>query len=119
MIISSSLNRLSEKKSFTIYENLIDIAAFRNAIPLLYIDYNNLNSRYYKILGFIEKLAANSSDLFFVSLMKYYKNFYSFIPLPSLNNLEEIYPSRNRNIELPIYFQIHEKVLNYLKFYLI
>jgi hypothetical protein len=96
MIISSCLNRLSEKKSFTIFENLIDIAAFRNAIPLLYIDYNNLNSRYYKILGFVEKLAENSSDLFFVSLMKYYKNFYSenhtsYIEIRKPKDFEDFY----------------------------
>lgn len=76
MIVSSSLSRISEKKSLKIYEKLIKLDSFRNYIPLLFIDYNNLKSKYFKILELIEKFAANNSDLFFVSLMKYYKDFY-------------------------------------------
>lgn len=76
MIVSSSLSRLPENKSLKIYQRLIYLDVFRNYVPLLFIDYNNLKSKYLKILGFIEELAANNSDLLFVSLMKYYKEFY-------------------------------------------
>lgn len=75
--ISLSLSNISEKKALTIYEALIHNSTFRNNIPLLYIDYTNLNSRYYKILNIIDKNAANESDIFFVTLMRFYKNYYS------------------------------------------
>jgi hypothetical protein len=75
--ISLSLSNIPEKKALPIYESLIHYDTFRNNIPLLYIDYTNLNSRYYKILKIIERNAANDSDIFFVSLMKFYKRFYS------------------------------------------
>lgn len=75
--ISLSLSNISEKRALNIYEALMHYDTFRNNIPLLYIDYTNLNSRYYKILKIIETNAANDSDIFFVSLMKFYKHFYS------------------------------------------
>jgi hypothetical protein len=75
--ISLSLSNIPEKKALPIYEALMHYDSFRNNIPLLYIDYTNLNSRYYNILNIIEKNAANDSDLLFVSLMKFYKYFYS------------------------------------------
>jgi hypothetical protein len=75
--ISLSLSNISEKKSLFIYESLIQFETFRNNIPLLFIDYTNLNSRYYKILQIVEKTAVNESDLFFVTLMRFYKNYYS------------------------------------------
>jgi hypothetical protein len=75
--ISLSLLNVSEKKALSIYEALIHYDTFRNNIPLLFIDYSNLNSRYYKFLKCIEKNAANDSDIFFVSLMRFYKNYYS------------------------------------------
>lgn len=75
--ISLSLSNIPESKSLHIYELLIQFDTFRNNIPLLFIDYTNLNSRYYKILSIIEKNAANESDIFFVSLMRFYKNYYS------------------------------------------
>lgn len=75
--ISLSLSNISEKKSLYIYESLMQFETFRNNIPLLFIDYTNLNSRYYKILQIVEKNAVNESDLFFVTLMRFYKNYYS------------------------------------------
>ncbi|WP_396160706.1 hypothetical protein [Flavobacterium sp.] len=75
--ISLGLSNISEKKALTIYETLIPYDTFRNNIPLLFIDYTNLNSRYYKILNIIEKNNANESDIFFVSLMRFYKYYYS------------------------------------------
>ncbi|MGV1011657.1 MAG: hypothetical protein ACOYBS_04350 [Flavobacterium sp.] len=76
-VISLSLLNIPEKKALKIYEALINYDIFRNNIPLLFIDYSNLNSRYYNILKLIEKNAANDSDLLFVSLMFFYKEFYS------------------------------------------
>jgi hypothetical protein len=78
--ISLSLSNIPEKKALFIYEALIHYDTFRNNIPLLFIDYTNLNSRYYKILKIIEKNAANESDLMFVLLMRFYNNFYSEKP---------------------------------------
>jgi hypothetical protein len=75
--ISLSLLNIPEKKALSIYESLIHYDTFRNNIPLLFIDYTNLNSRYFKILSIIEKNAANESDIFFVSLMRFYKYYYS------------------------------------------
>ena len=43
---------------------------------MTYIDYTHLNSRYLKVLGIIEELGDNNSDLLFVSLMKFYNHFY-------------------------------------------
>lgn len=77
MLLSSGLLRSKEKTALTIYEDLIKFDSFRNNIPLLYIDYKNLHSRYFKVLLLIKNLAANSSDLFFVFLMGFYKNFYT------------------------------------------
>lgn len=74
--ISLSLSNVPEKKALLIYEKLMHYDTFRNNIPLLYIDYTNLNSRYFKILKIIEKNAANESDLLFVLLMTFYKDFY-------------------------------------------
>lgn len=76
-IMSLSLLNIPEKKALKIYEALIHFDTFRNNIPLLFIDYSNLNSRYYNILKIIEKNAANDSDLLFVSLMFFYKEYYS------------------------------------------
>jgi hypothetical protein len=75
-ILYLSLLGLSEKKSLTLYKRLIGINNFRNHVPLLYIDYTNLNSRYLKILATIEELGDNASDLLFVSLMKFLNQFY-------------------------------------------
>jgi hypothetical protein len=75
--ISLSLSNIPEKNALSIYEALMHYDTFRNNIPLLYIDYTNLNSRYYKILKIIESNAANESDVFFVSLMRFYKNYFS------------------------------------------
>jgi len=76
-VVTLSLLNIPEKKALKIYETLIHYDIFRNNIPLLFIDYSNLNSRYYNILKLIEKNAANDSDLLFVFLMFFYKEFYS------------------------------------------
>jgi len=75
-ILSTSLLSISENKSLSLHRALIQHNNFRNNIPLAYIDYTHLNSRYLKVLGIIEELGDNNSDLLFVSLMKFYNRFY-------------------------------------------
>lgn len=75
-IVITSLINTPEDKALNIYSVLISNEIFRNNITLPYINYASLNSRYIKILALIENHAANSSDLLFVTLMKYYRHFY-------------------------------------------
>lgn len=77
MIVSSSFSRIDPANALKIYEKLIKYDSFRNNIPLLYIDYKNLNTSYYDILLLIQNLAATNSDLFFVSLMSCYRDYYT------------------------------------------
>jgi hypothetical protein len=76
-IVITSLINAPEDKAIALYTLLISNDIFRNNITLPYIDYVHLNSRYSKVLALIEIQAANSSDLLFVTLMKFYKHFYS------------------------------------------
>jgi hypothetical protein len=75
--ISISLLQVSEKKALHIYEKLMHHDTFRSSVPLLFIDYSNLKSRYFKILKIVEKNTSDESDLLFVLLMTFYKNFYT------------------------------------------
>jgi len=75
-ILSTSFLNLSEDNYVSLYRALIHHNNFRNNIPLTYIDYTHLNSRYLKVLGIIEELGDNNSDLLFVSLMKFHNYFY-------------------------------------------
>ena len=75
-ILSTSLMNISEKKSLSLFRALIHHNSFRNNIPLAYVDYTHLNSRYLKFLSIIEELEDNDADLLFISLMKFYNHFY-------------------------------------------
>ena len=75
-IVITSLINIPEVKALNIYSTLVPNEIFRNNITLPYINYAHLNSRYNKILALIKNHAANSSDLLFVTLMKYYRHFY-------------------------------------------
>ena len=75
-ILSTSLMNISEKKSLSLFRALIHHNSFRNNIPLAYVDYTHLNSRYLKFLSIIEELDDNDADLLFISLMKFYNHFY-------------------------------------------
>jgi hypothetical protein len=86
IVISLILSSLTEKKALKIYEALIPLDNFRNNVPLLNIDYLNLSSRYYKINQLIHKNNANSSDLFFSTLMFKYKEYY----IDTINSHTEI-----------------------------
>jgi len=95
-ILSTSLLSISEKKALIIYEKLIHFDVFRNNVPLLYIDYTNLNKRYGKILIIVEKYNFNPSDLFFVHLMKAYNNYYTdigkqFLDIKKPKEFESLY----------------------------
>lgn len=76
-IITHSFYRISETKALEIYNSLMKHESFRNTVPLLYIDYSNLNTIYSKVLGLVEVHSTKDSDLFFVLLMKFYKQFYT------------------------------------------
>ena len=45
-------------------------------MPLLYIDYSHLRGIYFKVLTLIKKESPIESDLFFVALMNFYRQFY-------------------------------------------
>ncbi|MFD2551435.1 hypothetical protein ACFSQP_06355 [Bizionia sediminis] len=83
-IVSVKLNNTSEKKALKIYKTLIHYSSFRDNVPLLYVDYANLNSRYLKILNLIEAHGASSTDILFVSYMKLYLKFYSEQPITNI-----------------------------------
>lgn len=76
-IIAHSFYSLNESKALAVYKALIRNDNFRNYVPLLYIDYSNLNAFYFKVLRLIEKHSLINSDLLFVSLMLFYKQFYT------------------------------------------
>jgi hypothetical protein len=76
-IITHSFYRVSERKALIIYNSLMKHESFRNSVPLLYIDYSNLNTLYSKVLGLVEVHSTKDSDQFFVLLMQFYKQFYT------------------------------------------
>ena len=75
-IITHSFYSLNEKRALTIYNDLIKHESFRNTVPLLYIDYSHLRGIYFKVLTLIKKESPIESDLFFVALMNFYRQFY-------------------------------------------
>lgn len=77
LLVSVKLNSLSQEKAVAVCEKLIPISNFRNNVPLLYIDYSNLMTRYGKVLDLIKKNGASESDVLFVDLMKGFSLFYS------------------------------------------
>ena len=76
-IITHSFYSLNEKRALTIYSDLIKHESFRNTVPLLYIDYSHLRGIYFKVLTLIKKESPIESDLFFVELMEFYRQFYT------------------------------------------
>ena len=76
-IITHSFYRIDENKAIIIYNDLIKHASFKNTVPLLYIDYSNLNGIYLKVLRLLAKHSPVISDLFFVMLMEFYRDFYT------------------------------------------
>jgi len=76
-ILSTTLLGLEEKNALAIYSELLNLQNFRDHVPLLFIDYANLTSRYGRILDLINKKSDRNSDLFFVSLLRLYLLFYT------------------------------------------
>jgi hypothetical protein len=76
-IITHSFYSLNEKKALIIYSDLIKHESFRNTVPLLYVDYSHLRGIYFKVLKLIKKESPIESDLFFVALMDFYRQFYT------------------------------------------
>lgn len=76
-LLSLSLSTQSKKKAFQFYEALLPFEAFRNNVPLLFIDYDNLTTRYMSVLNNVKAYTSNTADLLFVSLMDFYRLFYS------------------------------------------
>ena len=75
-IITHSIYSLNEKRALIIYSDLIKHESFRNSVPLLYVDYSHLRGIYFKVLTLIKKESPIESDLFFVALMNFYRQFY-------------------------------------------
>ena len=76
-IITHSIYSLNEKRALIIYSDLIKHESFRNSVPLLYVDYSHLRGIYFKVLTLIKKKSPIESDLFFVELMEFYRQFYT------------------------------------------
>ena len=76
-IISLCLYRIEEKKTLKIYKKLIKYDDFRNNVPLLYVDYSNLNGIYAKVLTIVKQQSKKQDDLLFISLMRFYWKYYS------------------------------------------
>lgn len=76
-IVTHSFYRIEHTKAITIYQDLIAYKSFRNTVPLLYIDYSNLNTIYIKVLDLVEKHTTVDSDIIFIALMRFYKQFYT------------------------------------------
>lgn len=81
IIITCNFHKLSEVDKLQLYKELIPIDSFRNCVPFYCIDYNYLNSYYFKVLQLVKSLNKNKSEVLFVDLMEAYKLFYSNEPL--------------------------------------
>ena len=96
-ITTLSLYRIEEKNALAIYKKLLKYEEFKNNVPLLYIDYSNLNGIYSKVLALIKKQSNNDSDLLFVNLMQFYRKYYSskeyqHIEIAKSFNFESFHP---------------------------
>ena len=76
-IVSQAFLRLPAEKAKDLYKEMLPLDAFRNMVPLMYIDYNNLNGLYGDVVFLIKGLKSNVSDIFFSSLITEYRLFYN------------------------------------------
>jgi len=76
-IVTHSFYTLTNEYAKKAINYLCIIDNFRNTVPLYYIDYSRLNSRYGKVLDSIKSYSREPSDLLFVKLMYSYRCFYS------------------------------------------
>lgn len=76
-IVTHSFYSVEPAKALALYTDLMQYKNFRNTVPLLYIDYAHLNNVYLDVLALVEENSQQSSDLLFVSLMRFCKQFYT------------------------------------------
>lgn len=101
-IVSHSFYTLKNEDALDLINNLNTIDNFRKTVPLYYVDYSRLNSRYGKILDSIRIQSNEPSDQLFVELMNSYKYFYTakektekFIEKPQeFNHFESVLKGR-------------------------
>lgn len=75
-IVTFNLLTIEKEKALAIYKKLLPITTFRNLVPSYYIDYTNLGGIYFEVLQLIKERSLQSSDIFFASLMMFYKRYY-------------------------------------------
>ena len=75
-VVTYNLLIIEKSVALKIYRKLLPIDNFRNLVPLYYIDYSNLTAIYADVLELIKKISTKSSDLLFVDLMLFYKDFF-------------------------------------------
>ena len=97
-IITHAFYRVPKKKAMAIYNDLTKNQTFRDTVVLLYIDYSTLNGIYFNVLELVKKNSTRDSDLFFVSLMSFYKQFYTIKTL----EIRYITPPENFNKFPPV-----------------
>ncbi len=99
-IVTFNLLTIEKEKALAIYKTLLPIASFRNLVPSYYVDYTNLGGIYFEVLQLLKETSTQLADLFFVSLMQYYKRYYF------LDNIEN-----EIEIKLPVDFESYHHVL--------
>lgn len=99
-IVTFNLLTVAKEKALVIYKTLLPIASFRNLIPSYYIDYTHLGDIYSEIMQLLKEISTQPSDLFFASLMQYYKHYYF------IENVED-----EIEIKLPLDFESYHHVL--------
>lgn len=99
-IVTFNLLTIEKEKALAIYKKLLPITTFRNLVPSYYIDYTNLGGIYFEVLQLIKETSLQSSDMFFTSLMMFYKRYYF------LENVEN-----DVEIKLPEDFESYHHVL--------
>lgn len=99
-IVTFNLLTVAKEKALVIYKTLLPIASFRNLIPSYYIDYTHLDGIYFEIMQLLKEISTQPSDLFFASLMQYYKRYYF------IENVED-----EIEIKLPLDFESYHHVL--------
>jgi hypothetical protein len=99
-IVTFNLLTIEKEKALAIYKKLLSITSFRKLVPSYYIDYTNLGGIYFEVLQLIKETSPQQSDVFFASLMQFYKRYYF------LDNVEN-----EIEINLPVDFDSYHHVL--------
>lgn len=121
-MITFNLLNIDKTKSLNIYSELMIYNSFRETIPLYYVDYSNLNGFYEEILRIVVQKSTNLSEHLFVSLMLFYKKFYSAedynniqIELPmGFNNFHPVLKGRYLSYKIMSNDTIDKNLMNYI-----